>query len=184
MILLGLLAQQSIGFTPLLSNRAATALHLTPEENAALIRQERGKRAASADDRVVLLKQPLGVVLDEDALGNVFVETVAPLGNAARAGNVKKGDYVVMCSATFGDQLWSCRGVGLARVTNAIKVRRGPVTMVFENANEQKGKFDSTGRASKQQAEARAKKQKSKDDLLKELEADEKDLKKGFLGLW
>ena len=79
------------------------------------------------------LKRPLGVVLEEDEKGNVYVETVAPLGNAARTGVVKKGDIVVMCSATFGDQLWSTRGCGLPRVLSAIKVRAGPtVTLVLE----------------------------------------------------
>jgi len=53
------------------------------------------------------------------------VEQLAPNGNAARTGAVKEGDVVVMCSATFGDQLWSTRGCGLTRVLNAIKVRQG-----------------------------------------------------------
>jgi len=162
-----------------------TDLKLSPkEEQDKLIRSERGKRSSVAGDRVVELKQPLGLVLDEDELGNVFVETVAPLGNAARSGVVKKGDFVVMCSATFGDQLWSCRGVGLGRVLSAIKIRRGPVTMVFENAKERRGVVDSSGRVSKAQDDARLKAQEKKDRLMQELEEDEKDLKKGFFGLW
>ena len=62
---------------------------------------------------------------------------VAPRGNAARSGLVKKGDIVVMTSATFGNQLWSCKGSGLQRVLKAIKVRAGnTVTLVLESETE------------------------------------------------
>ena len=91
-----------------------------------------------------------------------------------------------MVSATFGDQLWSCRGVGLSRVTRAIKVRRGPVTMVFENARERKGVFERTGRAKGQRDEAKKKSEEKRDSLPRELEEDEGDMreKKGFFGLF
>ncbi len=35
-----------------------------------------------------------------------------------------------MCSATFGDDMWSCRGVGLGRVLSAIKVRNSKPGML------------------------------------------------------
>ena len=39
-----------------------------------------------------------------------------------------------MCSATFGDDMWSTRGVGLTRVLAAIRVRSGAtVKLVFES---------------------------------------------------
>lgn len=42
-----------------------------------------------------------------------------------------------MVSATFGDDLWSCRGVGLTRVLSCINVRNTkPVKIVLEAANE------------------------------------------------
>lgn len=91
-----------------------------------------------------------------------------------------------MCSATFGDQMWSTRGVGLTRVLAAIRVRAGPtVKLVFESTNETKKKTNRTSKAAKAAEEARLRAQKKKDQLLKELEADEKKLKKGkFLGLF
>ncbi|GMH71925.1 hypothetical protein TL16_g05781 [Triparma laevis f. inornata] len=108
-----------------------------------------------------------------------------PLGNAARTGVVKKGDVVVMCSATFGDQLWSTRGCGLPRVLNAIKVRAGPtVTLVLESSGEGKGRGENNRRAVAAREEARKKAQEKKDKLLAELEDDEKKLKKGLFGLW
>lgn len=91
-----------------------------------LLRFARQSRSAGSDDNVVELMKPLGLVLNQDDDNNVYVETVAPRGNAARTGKVKEGDYVTMCSATFGDQMWSTRGVGLSRVLAAIRVRAGP----------------------------------------------------------
>lgn len=54
-----------------------------------LMRWAKASRSASANDRVVELKRPLGIVLNEDDAGNVYVETIAPKGNAARAGGVR-----------------------------------------------------------------------------------------------
>ena len=150
------------------------------------MRFSRASRSAGINDRVVELKRPLGLVLNEDDNGNVYVETVAARGNAARTGLVKEGDVVTMCSATFGDQMWSTRGVGLTRVLAAIRVRAGPtVKLVFESSKETANKARNTSRAAKAAEEARIRAQEKKDQLLKELEADEKRLKKGkFLGLF
>jgi len=151
-----------------------------------LMRFARQQRSAGVDDRVVELKRPLGLVLNEDKQGNVYVETIAPRGNAARTGNVREGDLVTMCSATFGDQMWSTRGVGLTRVLSAIKVRSGnTVKLVFESTKETSSKSKVTTKAAKAADDARLRAQQQKDALLKELEQDEKRLKKGkFLGLF
>lgn len=165
--------------TPLTS-----ALYMASDED--LMRFSRQSRSAGLDDRVVELKRPLGLVLNEDDNGNVFVETVAPRGNAARSGIIKEGDVVTMCSATFGDQMWSTRGVGLTRVLAAIRVRAGPtVKLVFESTNETKKKSKQTSKAAAAAEEARIRAQQKKDQLLAELKSDEKKLKKGkFLGLF
>merc|ERR1739842_30280 len=119
-------------------------------------------------------------------MGNVYVETVAPRGNAARAGTIKEGDIVTMCSATFGDQMWSCRGVGLTRVLAAIRVRAGPtVSLVFESRSQRKVKGAEVARQQQAAQDARERAQAKRDQLLAELEDDEKKLKKGkFLGLF
>ena len=103
----------------------STALSMAKDDED-LLRAARASRYAGTDDNVVELMKPLGLVLNQDDDNNVYVETVAPRGNAARTGKVKEGDYVTMCSATFGDQMWSTRGVGLTRVLAAIRVRAGP----------------------------------------------------------
>merc|ERR1719163_1082223 len=98
-----------------------------------LSREERSQRFAGAGDREGTLQKPLGVVLEQDAQKHVYVAEIDAGGNADLSGKVKVGDVVTMTSATFGDQMWSCRGVGLSRVLRAIKVRQGTqVTLVLE----------------------------------------------------
>lgn len=45
------------------------------DDEEALIRSSRSQRSAGAGDRVVELKRPLGLVLDQDEKGNVYVES-------------------------------------------------------------------------------------------------------------
>jgi len=101
---------------------------------------------------------------------------------------VKEGDIVTMCSATFGDEMWSTRGVGLSRVLAAIRVRSGAtVKLVFESPQGYKKKQQVTEAQMKAQVEARQAAQAKKDALLKELERDEEKLtggKKKFFGLF
>ena len=91
-----------------------------------------------------------------------------------------------MCSATFGDDMWSTRGVGLTRVLAAIRVRAGPtVKLVFETPDQYKKKAVMTTAQRKAMEEAKQAAQAKKDQLLAELEADEVKLKKGkFFGLF
>jgi len=146
---------------------------------------DRAQRSAGSDDNVVSLRRPLGLILNQDDDGNVFVEQIAPNGNAARSGQVKVGDMVTMVSATFGDDMWSTRGVGLTRVTAAIRVRSGSkVNMVFESKGQAQRKIQRTERNLSEMNDARAAAQAKKDALLNELENDEKKLKKNFFGLF
>jgi len=88
------------------SSSSSTALYSqNPYNSNEFLRWAKSSRSAQAGDNVVELNRPLGIVLNQDQYGNVFVETVAPRGNAARTGKVKEGDIVTMCSATFGDQM-------------------------------------------------------------------------------
>ena len=172
--------------TSLSVREAQTALAMADDDED-FMRWARQSRSASTGDNMVELKRPLGLILKEDEVtGNVYVETVAPKGNAARTGQVKEGDIITMCSATFGDQMWSCRGVGLTRVLAAIRVRAGPtVSLVFESPNQTKATRGEIAKQAAAAREAKERAQKKKDQLLSELESDEKRLKKGkFLGLF
>ena len=91
-----------------------------------------------------------------------------------------------MCSATFGDEMWSVRGVGLSRVMAAIRVRQGnKVKLVFESTKQNKAKKAATIQQLKASQEAAAMAQAKKDSLLRELQDDEKKLNpKKFFGLF
>jgi len=91
-----------------------------------------------------------------------------------------------MCSATFGNDMWSTRGVGLTRVLAAIRVRSGAtVKLAFESPNQTQQKAQRVEASSKAAEEARRKAQEKKDRLLAELESDEEKLKGGkWFGLF
>mmetsp|Transcript_24684 Transcript_24684/g.37755 ORF Transcript_24684/g.37755 Transcript_24684/m.37755 type:complete len:203 (-) Transcript_24684:434-1042(-) len=195
-LILAAIAQTTNAFSPstvsrvnsnvITSTVTSTSTSLFMADDDDLTRFSRQQRRAGTDDRIVELRRPLGLVLEEDEKGNVFVETVAPRGNAARTGMVKEGDIVTMCSATFGDQMWTCRGAGLTRVLAAIRLRAGPtVNLVFENTDDTQRVRTNTNKAAAAADAARERAQEKKDSLLKQLESDEKKLKKGkFLGLF
>lgn len=180
-------APSTMGLAPSISTnyRRLTTLSMV-EEDQDFMRYDKQSRSASSADNLVEMRRPLGLVLDEDDNGNVFVQTVAPKGNAARSGLVKEGDIVTMCSATFGGQMWSTRGVGLTRVLAAIRVRAGPtVSLVFESTAQKKVKGAEVARQAAAARDARERAQAKRDQLMTELESDEKKLKKGkFLGLF
>lgn len=66
---------------------STTAVSMAKEDED-LLRFARQSRSAQSGDNVVELMRPLGLVLNQDDNGNVYVETVAPRGNAARTGKV------------------------------------------------------------------------------------------------
>ena len=68
---------------------ASTALSMAKQDED-LLRFARQSRSAGSEDNVVELMRPLGLVLNQDDSGNVYVETVAPKGNAARTGKVRE----------------------------------------------------------------------------------------------
>mmetsp|Transcript_26683 Transcript_26683/g.61389 ORF Transcript_26683/g.61389 Transcript_26683/m.61389 type:complete len:134 (-) Transcript_26683:254-655(-) len=82
------------------SSVSSTRLPMANEDD--LLRWARSSRSASAGDRVVELKRPLGVVLESDDSGNVYVDAVAPKGNAARSGLVSNiYNVATICVTTF-----------------------------------------------------------------------------------
>lgn len=71
-----------------LTQQSSTTVLSMAKEDEDLLRFARQTRSAQSDDNVVELMRPLGLVLNQDDKGNVYVETVAPRGNAARTGKV------------------------------------------------------------------------------------------------
>ena len=57
--------------------------------NDPFTRANRAARTAGADDRVVELMLPLGLELDEDSEGNVFIKSIEKNSRAEKSGKVK-----------------------------------------------------------------------------------------------
>jgi C-terminal processing protease CtpA/Prc len=100
--------------------------------------ENRAKRIVTNEDRYAILQKPLGIILEEGDDGMVFIAKIDPAGNAAQSGfDIRVGDVITAVSATFGDEVWSTRGVGLDRVLKSIKIRSGDfVTLVLESLDE------------------------------------------------
>lgn len=74
------------------STTTALAARSSSDEDADFMKWARAARYATDTDEVIELPRPLGLVLNQDPSGNVFVEKIAPKGNAARTGKVGKID--------------------------------------------------------------------------------------------
>jgi len=81
-------------------------------------------REASEASRVVEVDLPLGVEFEEKEEGNVYVKTVDERSDAFAQG-VRPGAQLVMVSATFGDEMWPTRGVGMTQLGTVIRSRFG-----------------------------------------------------------
>ena len=146
---------------------------------------ERAARDAGAGERKVTIRKPLGLVLDARPGGDVFVKEITPGGNAEAVGGVKVGDTIQMCSATFGNQMWSTRGAGLDRVMRAIEVRAGPCSLVLQSKAEQRNFLaDMFGQQKKVQQQRIADAQTKREILEAEVKAERKEAAKGWFGIF
>ena len=147
---------------------------------------ERAARDAGAGERKVTIRKPLGLVLDARPGGDVYVKEVTPGGNAEAVGNVKVGDTIQMCSATFGNQMWSTRGAGLDRVMRAIEVRAGPTcSLVLQSKAEQKNFLaDMFGQQKKVQQQRIVDATTKREILEAEVKAERKEAAKGWFGIF
>ena len=84
----------------------------------------------------------LGLKFRESFGKAVYIDKILPNTEAARLkreGKIKEGDEIVMVSATFGDEMWSARGVGKYRLEKSIAVRQGmTISFVVEDKNKEK----------------------------------------------
>merc|ERR1711924_142622 len=109
----------------------------------------------------------------------VYVDKILPGTQAAQLeskGQLKVGDEITMVSATFGDEMWSARGVGKYRLEKSIAVRQGmTISFVVENSNEKSNQKSFA--AQKKEADRMTRLQKQ---LTQEVEASK--IKGGFFG--
>jgi hypothetical protein len=105
-------------------------------------------RDARPGDRKVTFRKPnaategisLGLKFKEKFGKQVVIDKIVPGTEASRLqkqGKIAVGDEVTMVSATFGDEMWSARGVGKMRLEKSIAVRQGmTISFVFEGARD------------------------------------------------
>mmetsp|Transcript_20636 Transcript_20636/g.31174 ORF Transcript_20636/g.31174 Transcript_20636/m.31174 type:complete len:209 (-) Transcript_20636:440-1066(-) len=170
-----------------ITQKFSTQLRMAKDEEGELKKMARSARKAGPNDRVVEIRKPLGLILEEDERGNVYVASVSPGGNAARSKKIGEGDKIVMISATFGDELWSTRGVGLNSIMKAIQVRAAPqVKLVLESTEETGVKASAAASQAQAKREKEESEKQKRDRLLKELEATESRIKSKnkFFGLF
>merc|ERR1719247_1732118 len=148
------------------------------------------RRDARAGDRKVTFRKPnqatqglqLGLKFRESFGKAVYIDQIIPGTEAARLereGKIKKGDEVTMVSATFGDEMWSARGVGKYRLEKSIAVRQGAtISFVVENSDDgSKKRMRELAMQQKKEQERVSRLQKM---MTKEVEAEKK--KGGFFG--
>ena len=121
-------------------------------------------RSARPGDRKVTFRKPnqatdglvLGLKFRESFGKAVYIDKIIPNTEAARLkqqGKIKEGDEVVMVSATFGDEMWSARGVGKYRLEKSIAVRQGmTISFVVENTQNEMSNKEMQERARKEAA--------------------------------
>lgn len=159
-------------------------------EESAKRRNDLSLRGAPAGSRVVQFRKQnaatqglqLGLKFKESFAKGVFVQEIIPGSQAAQMesqGKLRVGDEIVMVSATFGDEMWSARGIGKIRLEKSIAVRQGGfIKFVVEQAD------DNSKRRQKELAD-KAKKQNELNARLQKQLAGEvtKEKKKGnFFG--
>ncbi|CAE8589353.1 unnamed protein product [Polarella glacialis] len=74
--------------------------------------------------RVVEVDMPLGVEFEEKSGGDIYIKAVDKDSDAWDKG-VRSGAQLVMVSATFGDEMWTTRKVGMTQFTTVVKSRFG-----------------------------------------------------------
>lgn len=137
---------------------------------------EVGTRSARAADestsRVVEVNMPLGIEFEERDGGDIFLKSVDPASDAYDQG-VRAGAQVVMVSATFGDEMWNARKVGMTQLMTVVNSRFG-ATMKLALEKEDKNFLSGFMEAFKpppMSSEEQAKKEKQLSSVFEEEEA-------------
>ena len=146
-------------------------------------------RSAPSGSRVVTFQKPnsatkgllLGLKFKDSFGKNVIIDKILPGTEAARLesqGKIKVGDEITMVSATFGDDMWSVRGVGKMRLEKSIAVRQG-MNIKFCVESPGSGQADRK-KALKAQQERAKKMSRLQDQLTKEVKEEKASRKWGI----
>eukprot|EP00931_Biecheleriopsis_adriatica_P010484 TRINITY_DN111557_c1_g1_i1.p1 TRINITY_DN111557_c1_g1~~TRINITY_DN111557_c1_g1_i1.p1 ORF type:complete len:226 (-),score=81.30 TRINITY_DN111557_c1_g1_i1:85-762(-) len=138
---------------------------------------------AAGDDledgtRVVEVSMPLGIDFEEKGGGDIYIKAVEKSSDAWAQG-VRPGAQLVSVSATFGDEMWNTRNVGLTQFSTVINSRFGS-TMKLALQKEDQNVISAFMEAftSKKEAETEEQAAAKQASLEAEFERTEKDLEK------
>jgi hypothetical protein len=136
------------------------------------------RSAREADDsggRIVECGMPLGVEFEERGKGDIYVKAVDESSDAWSQG-VRPGAQLTFISATFGDEMWNTKGVGMTQFMTVLKSRFGS-TISLKLEKEKQDFLQGFFAALQPKKDAEAEKnKKSQEELIAEFEAGEKDL--------
>lgn len=82
------------------------------------------RQADESTSRVVEVNMPLGVQFEEKERGDIYIKSVDKNSDAWEQG-VRPGAQLVMVSATFGDEMWNTRRVGMTQLMTVVNSRFG-----------------------------------------------------------
>lgn len=135
----------------------------------------------STEDEVVEVQMPLGIEFEERQGGDIYIKSVAEDSDAWAQG-VRSGIQLVEISATFGDEMWNTRGVGMTQFTTVVNSRfGGSIKLALLQTGEEKGILSSfldgfSGSAKKEEAPAQESKESAEQrqrSLAEEFEREE-----------
>ena len=122
-----------------------------PAEESNKRREALSYRDARPGDRKVTFRKPnaatdgitLGLKFREGWGKAVFIDKIFPNSEAARlekAGQISVGDEITMVSATFGDEMWSARGIGKMHSRSPSLFTGMTISFVTESTDKNKQK--------------------------------------------
>mmetsp|Transcript_135393 Transcript_135393/g.377146 ORF Transcript_135393/g.377146 Transcript_135393/m.377146 type:complete len:225 (-) Transcript_135393:84-758(-) len=82
------------------------------------------RMADESTSRLVEVNMPLGLDFEERDGGDIYIKSVDPSSDAFEQG-VRPGAQLVMVSATFGDEMWNARKVGMTQFMTVVNSRFG-----------------------------------------------------------
>lgn len=108
---------------------------IAPEQNT----EEAAQVDETTGSSVVEVQMPLGIEFEERQGGDIYIKTVAEDSDAWAQG-VRPGIQLVEISATFGDEMWNTRGVGMKQFTTVVNSRfGGSIKLALQTGAEKKG---------------------------------------------
>jgi len=96
----------------------------------------RSQREVDSGARLVECSLPLGIEFEEKDGGDIYIKNVEQ-GTDAWEQGVRPGAHLTMLSATFGDEMWSARKVGMTQFYQTLNSRFGnTISLALEKENQ------------------------------------------------